>query len=258
MGPADRFLPKPQHPATNGAGVIVSTLLDNQINHIPIGQPESAIPTNCPQDNFGAESMTFEQTDWVRWESLRVNSSHHCSRIPLTQQIPRMSYKEKPNSWVDYSIDRNAVLGPCRGNVPDLHAYRISRIFTTCVGFYLFGSVTDLPSTVPSQGNPDIAQEHGVYPVNLTLIFYLDQVTNMQGSPVHSDIDDCNHGYELYKPVKVSIERIERDPSTPLQLLRVTARSSHLGFELTADGLEARAGRDAMELFKSRIGSGLS
>lgn len=151
------------------------------------------------------------------------------------------------DSWLALVGSANAVLGPSRGHIPDLGAFRIAYMHLTPAQLWLYGAVTGIPSGI-GHGNASASAEK----FNLALDVSLKRLIKISGQPeLDSELDDSMHGLQLAKPVAVNIRQVDELvlPDEQHRVLHITGESSHFGFELFANFVSAYGGKHAKTRF---------
>jgi hypothetical protein len=148
-----------------------------------------------------------------------------------------------PDSWLSLAGSAETVLGPARGHVPDIGAYRIACVHLSPHSLWLFGAVTDLPPEAESNGS-----RGQIVKFNLALDIAVHKLVRISGRPeLDPEHDDSMHSFELAKPVAVSVRQTEQLvwPDAKHRVLHLVATSPHFRFEVFAQFLHAFGGKHA-------------
>ena len=152
-----------------------------------------------------------------------------------------------PDSWLSFAGSAETVLGPSRGHVPDLCAYRIAYAHLSPHTLWLFGAVTGLPAGAESNG-----ARRDTIKFNLALDISVHKLVQISGQPeLDPELDDSMHGFELATPVAVSVRQTEELvwPDAAHRALHLVAISPHFNFELFARSVHAFGGKHAEKRF---------
>jgi hypothetical protein len=150
-------------------------------------------------------------------------------------------------SWLQLLGSPQEVLGPSRGHVPDLAAYRVAYVYCSPSSLWLFGSVTGMPAESESNG-----ERNGVRKFNLALDVSPREIVELSGSPMlDAAHDDSTHSFELALPVVVTIEPTAELvwPDAEHKVLALHGTSSHLNFRVRAMFVRAYGGKHARKRF---------
>jgi len=151
------------------------------------------------------------------------------------------------DSWLSLVETSETVLGPSRGNVPDICGFRIAYVHLSPSSLSLFGSVTGMPPEAESNG-----ERAGVRKFNLALEISVRKLVHLSGQPeLDPEHDDSMHSFELARPVALRIEKTTElvYPDAQFQLLRIDGVSTHLSFEVLAEFVHAYGGKHAKKRF---------
>jgi hypothetical protein len=150
-------------------------------------------------------------------------------------------------SWLQLLGSPQEVLGPSKGHVPDLAAYRIAYVYCAPHSLWLFGSVTGMPAESESNG-----ERNGLRKFNLALDVSPREIVELSGSPMlDAAHDDSMHSFELALPVVVTIEPTAElvYPDSEFKVLVLQGSSSHLSFRVRATFVRAHGGKHARKRF---------
>lgn len=154
-------------------------------------------------------------------------------------------------SWLELVGAHETVLGPSRGHVPDIGAYRIAHLHLSPHALSLFGSVTGMPNEAESNG-----ERPGIRKFNLALSIQVRTLLSITGQPEPDPKhDDSVHGFELSRPVAVTIAQTQElvFPDSKSKLLRVCGVSDHLRFDVLAQYVWAYGGKHAKKRFTGEL-----
>lgn len=135
------------------------------------------------------------------------------------------------------------MLGPSRGHVPDIGAYRIAYLHLSPNSLWLFGAVTNLPPEAESSGS-----RGEIVKFNLALEIAIHKLVRISGQPeLDPEYDDSMHGFQLAKSVSVSVRQTEELvwPDAGHRVLHLVANSPHFSFEVFAQFVHAFGGKHA-------------
>lgn len=173
----------------------------------------------------------------------------HAPCFLLTQALGSMNMHvaNSADSWLALVGSATGVLGPSKGHIPDLGAFRIAYMHLTPAHLWLCGAVTGLPSGI-GYGNASSSAEK----FNLSLDVSLNRLIRISGQPeLDPEFDDSMHGFQLAKPVAVNIRQVDELvwPDAQHRVLHITGESSHFSFEIFANFIGAFGGKHAKTRF---------